>query len=204
MPECVVDGIPTPVDSTLKTWGEVLDVVDQRLSSLGRAVTAVRFDGVDQPSFREADVALQPPPDGCRLEIDSVELSTLLRETMVVAESGLAVLVGGSRRVATAFRGPDIVDANQQLAELLEAVRNLTTLTGAISQVGRFDLATLSAGSSTAERAIEAVASALGTLVARQQAEDWQAVATGLEDEMAPALAGWRDLLDAIGSRCCA
>jgi hypothetical protein len=204
MPVCVLDGIPTPLDSTPKTWGELLQVLDDRLSADRRAVTVVRFEGVDQPSFREAGLAMVPLSAAGRIEVDSLDVSTLLRNTVQVAESGLAVLAGGSRRVADAFRGTDIVDANQQLAELLDAVRNLTTLTGAIGEVGGIELSTLACGSVPADRAIENVASALGALVGCQQAEDWAAVADGLEHGLAPALAGWRDVLDAIGTRCCA
>lgn len=204
MPECVLDGMPTPVDSACKTWGELLDLLDQRLSGQRRAVTVVRFGGVDQPSFREADEALIPLASAGRIEVESTDLATLLRNTVSVAENGLAVLAGGSRRVADAFRGFDIADANHQLAELLDAVKNLTTLTGAIGQVGGCDLAAIGEGSASADRAIDGVAAALGRLVACQQAGDWPAVADGLEYELAPALAGWRDVLDAIGSRCCA
>jgi hypothetical protein len=204
MPDCVLDGMPTPVDSALKTWGEVLEVLDQRLSAERRAVTVVRFGGVDQPSFREASLAGVPLSAVNQIEVESVDLPTLLRNTVLVAESGLAVLSGGSRRIASAFRGDDIAGANQQLAELLDAVRNLTTLTGAIGQVSGIDLPTLASGSVPVDRAIDGVTAALGTLVGCQQAGDWAAVADGLELQLAPALAGWRDVLEAIGSRCCA
>jgi hypothetical protein len=204
MPEIVIDSLPTTVDSALKRWGELLDAVDRRLSADRRAVTVVRFEGVDQPSYREAELALVALSAAGRIEVESVDLTTLLRDTVHVAESGLAVLTGGSRRVATAFRSADIANANHQLAELLDAVRNLTTLTGAIGQVGGCDLATLTCGSGSADRAIDGVASALGGLVRCQQAGNWAAVADGLEFELAPALAGWREVLDALGSRCCA
>jgi hypothetical protein len=54
MPDCLVDRIAIPIDSTRKTWGEILEFLDRRLSSQGRAVAVVRFEGVDQPSFHEA------------------------------------------------------------------------------------------------------------------------------------------------------
>jgi hypothetical protein len=50
MPDCLVDRIATPIDSTRKTWGKVVEL----LSSPHRAVAVVRFEGVDQPSFHEA------------------------------------------------------------------------------------------------------------------------------------------------------
>jgi len=204
MSECVLDGVPTPVDSACKTWDGLLADLDRRLSAEGRAVTVVRFGGVDQPSFREADRAGQDLAVISRIDVESLDVRSLLRKTVGVAEDGLAVLAGGSRRVAEAFRGNNLEDANLQLIGFLGAVGHLTTLTGAIGQAGGFDLSTLTCGSSTAAKAIDRVASTLGALVTRQQARNWPAVADGLEHELAPALAGWRDVLDALGSRCCA
>jgi hypothetical protein len=54
MPECLVDAIATPIDFILRKWREALDLLDQRHFSERRAVAVVRFEGVNQPSFREA------------------------------------------------------------------------------------------------------------------------------------------------------
>jgi len=204
MPECVLDGVPTPVDSACKSWGELLGALDRRLTAEGRAVTVVRFEGVDQPSFREAHRAGQDLTAVSRIDVESLDVRSLLRETVRVAEEGLTVLAGGSRRVAEAFRGTNVEDANRQLIGFLGAVGHLTTLTGAIGQAGGIDLSTLTCGSSTAAKAIDRVASTLGALASCQQAQNWPAVADGLEHDLAPALAGWRDVLDAIDSSCCA
>ena len=40
-----------------ETWGDLLERLDRTLVADGRVVTAVRFDGVDQPSFRDAELA---------------------------------------------------------------------------------------------------------------------------------------------------
>ena len=103
MSECVLDGVPTPVDSACKTWDGLLADLDRRLSAEGRAVTVVRFGGVDQPSFREADRAGQDLAVISRIDVESLDVRSLLRKTVGVAEDGLAVLAGGSRRVAEAL-----------------------------------------------------------------------------------------------------
>jgi hypothetical protein len=182
----------------------LLSALDWRLSVEGRVVTVVRFEGVDQPSFREAHRAGQDLAGVRQIDVESLDVRSVLRKTVGVAEEGLTVLAGGSRRVADAFRGTNLEDANLQLIGFLGAVGHLTTLTGAIGLAGGIDLSTLTCGSSTAAKAIDRVAVTLGALVTRQQARNWPAVADGLEHELAPALAGWRDVLDALGSRCCA
>jgi hypothetical protein len=202
--ECVLDDRPVPVDSALKTWGQLLGAVDRSLAATRRAVTAVRFDGVDQPSFRDPNLAHRPLTALGRIEAESLDTSTLLQNTVVVAVDGLAVLAGGSRRVAEAFRGADMTGANAELAKLVDAVRSLMTLTGAIAGAAGVDLQAVPCGTTTGEHAIARVADALTTLVAWQQTHDAVAVADGLEYELAPALVGWRDVLDGIGLRCCA
>ena len=201
MSECVLDGVPTTVDSTFETWGELLQAVDRLVSAAGRVVTAVRFEGVGQPSFREARAL--PLASLRRIEVDSIDLPTLLWNSVTAVEDGLTALAFGSRRVAAAFRGPDIAEANRQLVNFLEAAGRLTTLTGAIGEAGGIDPSAVRCGSTAAASALDRVASTLGTLASRQRAGNWSAVADGLDD-LAPALVGWRDVLDAIGLRCCA
>ena len=159
--ECVVDEKPKLVDSTLKTWGQLLGSLDRELAATRRTVTAVRFDGVDQPSFRDPDLAVRRLAVLGRIEADSLDTSTLLQNTVIVAVEGLAVMAGGSRRVSDAFRGVDMAGANTELAKLVEAVRSLMTLTAAIGDAAGVDLAVLPCGSSTGARAIARVAGAL-------------------------------------------
>ena len=202
--ECTLDQKPVSIDSGLKTWGELLAAVDSELAAAARAVTAVRFDGVDQPSFRDPGLTGRPLAVLGRIDADSLDARTLLQNTLVVAAEGLAVLAGGSHRVATAFRGTDVNGANAELARLVEAVQSLMTLTAAMGDTACVDLAALRCGPVTGERTIARVADALEALVACQQTRDWVAVADGLDYELAPALAGWRDLLDAIDEGDCA
>ncbi len=197
--ECTLDQQPVSIDSGLKTWGDLLVTVDRDLAVAARTVTAVRFDGVDQPSFRDPRLAGRPLATPGQIEADSLDSHTLLQHTMAVAIEGIAILAGGSRRVATAFRGADVNGANAELANLMEAVQSLMTLTAAMGNTACVDLTALQCGQTTGDRTIARVADALGSLVAWQQARDWVALADGLEYELAPALTGWRDLLNAMG-----
>jgi hypothetical protein len=49
--ERVLDDKARHADSALKTWGELRAAADRRLAAERGAVTAVRFDGVDQPTL---------------------------------------------------------------------------------------------------------------------------------------------------------
>jgi hypothetical protein len=199
--ECLLDETPVAVDSGLKTWGDLLETVDRELARVRRAVTAVRFDGVDQPSFRDDALASRPLTALGRIEADSLDTRTLLHNTLSVAANGLAVLTEGAHRVAGAFRAADAAAANAELVTLVDGVRSLMTLTAAIAAAADVDLESLACGAATGAHAIVSVSDALETLLAWQQTRDRDAIADGLDLELAPALAGWRDLLDAISER---
>ena len=57
MAHCLVNDTLESFDFLPETWGRVLATLDARLVASRRVVTAVRFDGVDQPSFRSANLA---------------------------------------------------------------------------------------------------------------------------------------------------
>ena len=48
-----VNGLEYEALAGLKTWGQLLDALEQGVGTERVVVTAVRFAGVDQPSFRE-------------------------------------------------------------------------------------------------------------------------------------------------------
>jgi hypothetical protein len=200
----ILDDESIQLDLTLRTWGELLAAVDRRLAGTGRAVTAVRFDGVDQPSFRNSGLARRRLTQIGRIEFESLERAALLRNTIVVAVDGLGALSSGTQRIAGAFRDRDAAAANRELATLLDTVNSLMTLTSAIGQAAGLRLPALRCGAFSGDRAIGRVTDALETLSAWQQTRDWPAVADGLEYELAPALAGWREVLDAMSQECCA
>jgi hypothetical protein len=60
MLQCLVNNEPRLLDSGVETWGEVLSALQPDHARRRHVVTAVRFDGVDQPSFAAAEFASTP------------------------------------------------------------------------------------------------------------------------------------------------
>jgi len=204
MLRCLLNREPRRLDSGLKTWGDLLDGLDDECAAERQAVTAVRFDGVDQPSFRAPHVASLPLARLRRIEIETADRTRVLRGTLGLAVQSLPALASGACRTAKAFRGGDLVDAHQQLTTLVDAIRALTMLTAASATAAGTDLEHLPCGASTGADMLGAVGVVLDTLAQCQQGRDWIAVADALEFDLASALLEWGVVFDAMHERCAA
>lgn len=204
MVEYLLDNQPQTLDSGLKTWGDLLDRLDDACAVDRRTVTAVRFNGVDQPSFRGPEVEACLLPSIGRIEVETVDRTRLLRNTLGAAGNSLPTLAAGACRTASAFRGRDLTSAHLQLTSLIEAVRTLTMLTIASATAAGAELEDLSCGVNTGADVLGGVGIALDSLAQWQQGRDWIAVADALEYDLAPAILNWGVVFDAMHERCAA
>jgi len=204
MPKFLVNRRPTALNSGLKTWGDLLEALDLDSEVDHRTVTEVRFDGVDQPSYRGLELTRLPLSSISRLEVELVDRTRLLRNTLGAAGNSLPVLAASACRAATSFRGHDLSGAHHQLTSLVEAVRTLTILTVASATAAGTELEYLPCGANTAADVLGSVGVVLDSLAQWQQGRDWVAVADGLEYDLAPALLQWGVVFDAMQDRCAA
>lgn len=204
MVECLVNDSPRPLDSGLKTWGDLLNGLDQEYAGSRQTVTAVRFDGVDQPSFRGHEVISQPLARIRTIDIDVLDRARLLRGTLGTAGQSLPSLAAAACRVGQAFRGHDLQNAHVQLTSLVEAIRTLTMLTAASATAAGTELEYLPCGRGTAADVLGAVGVVLDVMAQGQHGRDWVTVADALEFDLAPALLEWGVVFDALHDRCAA
>lgn len=207
MTECLLDRTPEPYDALLETWGELLETLEAGLESAHRVVTAVRFEGVDQPSYRADDVRGRPLTGLARVEVESAMAQDLLHDTIMTARDSVAVLAAGAIQVADTFRGLNISEAHAFFAELADGIRQLTLLTAAVATAALVDLSSLSCGHpgavsshapESASQIIEGVGVGLQRLLVWQTAHDWVGAADCLEFDLAPALDCWSTVFDAL------
>jgi hypothetical protein len=207
MTECLLDSAAEPVDSLLETWGELLQTLDVELGSTRRVVTAVRFEGVDQPSYRADDVCGRALAGLARVEVESAGADDLLLDTIATARDSVAVLAAGAIQVADTFRGMKVSEAHTCFGELAEGVRQMTLLTATLSTAAVVDLRTLWCGPpaafsshvpETASQIIDGVGVGLQRLLVWQTAHDWVGAADCLEFDLAPALDRWSTVFDAV------
>ena len=129
------------------------------------------------------------------VEIAGSSASRLLEDTMTTARNSIGLLENTITRVAMKFRD-DPAAASQELGELVEAVRGLTVLTGAMADVITLETGrhvTVAAGDITLP-----VSTALRALKAWQAVEDWERTAICLEEELRPSVRRWHALFDRL------
>lgn len=202
--EFLVNRQPKSVNCGLKTWGELLEKLDLGCAADRRTVTEVRFDGVDQPSYRSLALSHRPLLSIARLEVEMVDRTRLLRNTLGAAGNSLPVLAASACRAAASFRDHDLSGAHHQLTSLVEAVRTLTILTVVSATAAGTELEHLLCGAHTGSDVLGSVGVVLDSLAQWQQGRDWIAVADGLEYDLAPALLQWGVVFDAMQDRCAA
>lgn len=202
MATCRVDDVPRILAAAAKTWGDLLEILDRELAARRRGVTAVRFDGVDQPSFRAPAERARPLRSLRTIDIATEDAGTLLAGTLAVGRDSVAVIAAHADEVAAAFRRQELVDANLKLSMLLDALRMLTTLTATIATATGIDLAAVGDGEQTAAESLDAVRRSLETLVGIQEQQRWADTAACLSGTLRPAIVRWAAVFDVIEARC--
>jgi hypothetical protein len=204
MPHCLLDQHPRLLNSGLKTWGDLLHGLDHDCSVDRRAVTVVRFDGVEEPSFRSPEVTARPLAPLRRIEVETIDRARLLRGTLGTAGQSLPSLAAAASRAGMAFRRRDLAGGHAQLTAMVAAIRTLTLLTVASATASGVELDVLPCGGVTAGDVMGAVGVVLDMLVQEQAVRDWVALADVLEFDLVPALLEWGVIFDTLQDRAAA
>lgn len=200
MAHCLVNDTLEPFDFSPETWGQVLTTLDRTLDAERRVVTAVRFDSVDQPSFRSEDLAAADLSQVARVDIDVEYAAALLAAAVAVAGDSLPRLVTGVGMTAAALR-TGASDAQTQLVALVTAVQSLVTLTAAAATAASLSMGEAHGADAPVVAACAGLETALRGLVAHQADGHWTALADALDADLAPAIASWHDVLEPIRER---
>lgn len=203
MARCLVNEQLELTEIRPKTWEGLLEALDTRLAAERRVVTAVRFDGVDQPSFREPALGATSLDTVARVDIDAEDAVDLLRAAVDAAADSLPELVTGVRLTAAAVRA-GAPDASTQLGALVVALQSLMQLTAAALTAAQMSLGADASSDAALTDGCGRIAAALERLAALQAAERWPALADALDTHLAPAVAGWNDVLTPIRLRAAA
>ena len=183
-----VNGLAHEAGYDLKTWGDLLARLEEGTGPERAVVTAVRFGGVDEPSYREEDV-LQRGLDSLEdVDIEATQASELIDSAVSAAAEGLGPLADNARDAADAFRRHDLDIARAALAEVVDSLQMLTAVTAAIA---RLDENGPVAGGD-AEAFLLRLGRCLEALVEGNANEDWIGVADVLEYELADLIPAWQ------------
>ena len=185
-----VDGGTHDAAPGLKNWGELLAALERGEGEGRRVVTAVRFRGVDQPSFRARPALGLALADAAPIDIETATVSDLIDESALALREGVTALASFAHEPARAFRLHDIARAQSLLTELIGTFKTMTALASVVIDARR---STLSHGDVIAdpERALEPLRTALESLIDATTRKDWITAADVLDSQISEDLPRW-------------
>jgi hypothetical protein len=170
------------------TWAELLAQIEAALDARGDVISEVRFDGVEQANYREAAALRRPLDDIGVVDVDGVPPQELIARGLREALASIEHLQRGARDLAIGYRRNEIIESNQRLGVLAEAIGNLITIVGAARNVLEVDLATTDVDGSVAAAIIGELDTGVAAMGEAARSRDWITLADLLEYDVAPVL----------------
>ena len=189
-----VPAIPVP------NWGPLLTAVDRHVAPSGEIVAVVRFDGVDEPGFREDAILGLVLGSELIVEIETQHPSDLLGSVLDEASRSLPAVAASARELAALLRGADVGAAARGIGQLAETIANLVQLVVAAAAARGIALDTLETREGAAMPLLRALDAQLTPLLEAQRGGDWITVADVLEYDIAPLMPRFDALIDGLRS----
>jgi hypothetical protein len=200
MTEFFINDVPGQIAVSPQTWGDLLASLDEEVNRTGLLLTGARFDGVDEPSFRDAQVTARRLSDVRRLEVETATPSAFLRQCLLETIGPLNYAAEATTALSVRYRAFDLAGCHEGLIGLANELRGLTSLVATLG-VLQIDLGAFTPEGVSAADQIERFGAALDAVVTAQESEDWLTVADVLEYDLEPAIRRWIDLFSAIANR---
>lgn len=202
MPDIYVNDLPHAVDAPPATWGDLLASLDEQAAGQGVLLTIARFDGVEEPSFRDPAVTARRLSDMVRVDVETAAPKVFLRQCIVDSIRPLEQAADRAAALSVIYRGHDVSAGHEGLTTLASELHDLTSLAALLSGPLQIDLNAFSTSDSDGEPPhVEALGTSLAALVAGQETADWLTVADVLEYDLEPAIRRWVVLLNAVATR---
>ena len=200
MPQIFVNDVLRPVEPPPATWGDLLASLDEQAAGQGVLLTIARFDGVEEPSFRDPAVTARRLSDMVRVDVETAAPRVFLRQCIVDSIRPLEHAAARAVALSAVYRGHDVAAGHEGLTALASELHDLTSLAALLSGPLQIDLPAFAADVQDVPH-VDALANSLTALVAAQETADWLTVADVLEYDLEPAIRRWAALLDAVAAR---
>ena len=198
MPEIYLNDVPQQFENPFKTWGDLLNTLDVRASEAGVILSAARFDGVDEPSFREPAAIARPLGDVRRVDVETAMPIAFLRDCLLEAIEPLHETAQTAKRLSEIYRGHDVMPGHEGLKGLAADLGATAVLADMLAGPLAIDLTAVSIEGVTAAQHLQELGTTVDALVTAQEAQDWVTVADLLEYELEPSIRRWAALLTII------
>ena len=200
MLQIFINDVPGRIETPPQTWGDLLVSLDEQVAGNGLLLTSARFDGVEEPSFRDAAVTARRLSDVNRVDVETAAPAAFLRQCLEEAIGPLQQAADATIALSARYRGSDLTGCHEGLTALATELRGLTSLVAMLG-VLQIDLGAFSSEGVAAADQLERFAAALDSVVAAQESQDWLTVADVLEYDLEPAIRRWVALLTAVAER---
>lgn len=170
----------------------MLGAVEPRLATESRIVTAVRVNGVEEPAFRDPTVLERTLHEEDAVDMDSSTAGELAVSALTDAIGLMPSLCEAAGQLAPHLRTSTAPAAASDLGPLAEG---LTLLVALVQAADGWASAGAIEHAPWLGEDLVTIAGVIDALEAAQRAEDWIAVADGLEFELVPAVQAWRAVL---------
>jgi hypothetical protein len=198
MPEIYLNDVPQQFESPFKTWGDLLNTLDDRASDAGVILSAARFDGVDEPSFRDPAAVRKPLGNVRRVDVETAMPGAFLRDCLLEAIQPLHETAQTAKRLSEIYRGHDVTPGHDGLRGLAGDLGATAVLADMLAGPLAIDLTAISVEGVTAAQHLQQLGTTIDALVTAQEAQDWITVADLLEYELEPSIRRWAALLTMI------
>jgi hypothetical protein len=193
-----VNDVEREIEAVPVTWGDLLDRLDAEAARDGVVLSAARFDGVEEPSFREPALAARLLSGLTRIDVEMAVPGDLLHDCLAAAIQTLDDAACRAVDLSAEYRQLDVSAGHAGLVELCTALREMATLVGVLDGRLGVDISHAGRDGVTAERHLETLDAVLQSVVAAQESSDWLTVADILEYDLEPLIRQWAELFRAL------
>lgn len=200
MPNVLLNGSAYMPDAAISTWNDLLGTIDTHLDTQGQAVAAVRFDGVDEPGFRDPQTLARPLAPATIVEVESDTPAGLILRGLEEASASVPEIAQAAVALAARYRLADVSDADGHLAAFAQALGHLMALVAAASQVLEVNLRDVTAGGASVAETMTRLDAAVTALLEAHAGQDWITLADSLEYDVAPLVGRLREVVEHLAS----
>jgi hypothetical protein len=198
MTRLILNDSELPMAIVPACWGELLTGLEQSANQRGEVVTAVRFDGVDEPTFGQPAQSARALNDVALIELETATPADLLDDALEQGALAAEALSTAAGEIGTAFRGTDVAGANLRMSEFANGILSIVWILNTAAAARGVSLALMESNGRAMSAQLSELTGQLIAIVEAQQAEDWLTVADILEYDFKPALRAWQPVFEGL------
>jgi|WetSurMetagenome_2_1015567.scaffolds.fasta_scaffold332230_1 hypothetical protein len=189
MAQLELNGINFPISPSFNTWQDLLDDLETHRISKGKAISAVYFDGMVVPNFKESEILNRALNTIGQITIEIVNMQDIIHQAIRDVEGFKKTIETSMIDIAEIYRRQQINEANTKLSELFQGVKMLVSLLKGLelSVLGQ----EVPSSSESVDKSVAELEPVLQGIIDAQNQQDWILLADIVEFELLSAISGF-------------